>query len=65
MAKNSNWDAEMEKIDTTIGDLVEAITQIALESGKSEEEGYELAAVAIESILRRNLRQDPIEEVLN
>ena len=65
MAKNSNWDKEMEKIDTTIGDLVEAITQIALESGKSEEEGYELAAVAIESILRRNLKQDPIEDVLN
>lgn len=64
MAKNQ-WDKEMETIDTTIGDLVEAITQIALESGKSEEEGYELAAVAIESILRRNLRNDPIEEVLN
>ena len=39
---SKNWDKEMEKIDTTIGDLVEAITQIALESGKSEEEGYEL-----------------------
>ena len=62
---SKNWDKEMEKIDTTIGDLVEAITQIALESGKSEEEGYELAAVAIESILRRNLKHDSIEEVLN
>jgi hypothetical protein len=62
---SKQWDKEMEKIDTTIGDLVEAITQIALESGKSEEEGYELAAVAIESILRRNLRNDPIEDVLN
>ena len=62
----AKWDKEMEKIDTTIGDLVEAITQIALESGKSEEEGYELAAVAIESILRRNLTVEPsVDEVLN
>jgi hypothetical protein len=62
---SKQWDKEMEKIDTTIGDLVEAITQIALESGKSEEEGYELAAIAIESILRRSLKHDPINEVLN
>ena len=62
---SKQWDKEMEKIDTTIGDLVEAITQIALESGKSEEEGYELAAIAIESILRRSLKHDPIDEVLN
>jgi hypothetical protein len=55
MSKN-NWDKDMETIDTTIGDLVEAITQIALESGKTEEEGYELASIAIESILRRNLK---------
>ena len=48
---------DMDKIETTIGDLVEAITQIALESGKSEEEGYELASIAIESILRRNLKE--------
>lgn len=49
-------DKEMDRVETTIGDLVEAITQIALESGKSEEEGYELASIAIESILRRNLK---------
>ncbi len=56
MSKN-RMDKEMEQIETTIGDLVEAITQIALESGKSEEEGYELASIAIESILRRNLKE--------
>lgn len=41
------------KIQTTIGDLVEAITQIALEAGKSEKEGYELASLTIERILKR------------
>ena len=43
-----------ETIHTTIGDLVEAITQIALEAGKTEEEGYRLAALTIESILCKN-----------
>lgn len=43
-----------ERIETTIGDLIEAVTQIALEAGKSEKEGYELASATIESILRRN-----------
>jgi hypothetical protein len=61
----SNWDKEMETIDTTIGDLVEAITQIALESGKTEEEGYELASIAIESILRRNLKVASDTDLLN
>ena len=43
-----------ETIETTIGDLVEAITEIALEAGKSEDEGYELASLTIENILRRS-----------
>jgi hypothetical protein len=43
-----------ETIHTTIGDLVEAITQIALEAGKTQEEGYRLASLTIESILRKN-----------
>lgn len=42
-----------ETIQTTIGDLVEAITQIALEAGKTEAEGYKLASLTIESLLRR------------
>jgi len=42
------------RINTTVGELIEAITQIALEAGDSEEEGYALASLAIESILTRN-----------
>jgi hypothetical protein len=45
----------IEKLETTIGDLIEAVTEIALESGKSELEGYLLASLTIESILRRNI----------
>jgi len=43
-----------DRIETTIGDLIEAVTQIALEAGKSEAEGYQLASATLESILRRN-----------
>jgi len=48
-----------ETIKTTIGDLVEAITQIALEAGKTEQEGYRLASLTIESILRKNRAKVP------
>lgn len=50
---------EESRISTTIGDLIEAITQIALEAGKTEEEGYRLASLTIESILRRNRKKLP------
>lgn len=53
----------VETIQTTIGELVELITEIALESGQSEEEGYELASMTIESILRRTRISDL--EILN
>lgn len=50
--------SSVETIETTIGELVELITEIALESGQSEEEGYELASMTIESILRRTRVSD-------
>lgn len=46
----------VQKIETTIGELIEAITEIALETGKTEEEGYRLASMTIENILRRSGR---------
>lgn len=54
---NEDREMSLETIHTTLGDLVEAITSIALETGKSEEEGYKLAAMTIESILRRQQRE--------
>jgi len=45
-----------ETIYTTIGDLVEAVTSIALEAGKTEEEGYRLASLTLENILRKSRR---------
>ncbi len=45
-------------VETTIGDLIEAITEIALEAGKTEEEGYRLASFTIEKILRDKRRKE-------
>ena len=44
---------ESERVDTTIGELIATITEVALETGKSEEEGYHLASIAVEAILRK------------
>ncbi|MBN8548013.1 MAG: hypothetical protein J0M12_01720 [Deltaproteobacteria bacterium] len=46
-----------ETIHTTIGDLIEAVTSIALEAGKTEEEGYKLASLTVENILRKTKRE--------
>ena len=44
----------LETIETTIGELIETITQIALEAGKTEQEGYELASLTLENMLNRS-----------
>jgi hypothetical protein len=48
-------------ISPTIGDLIEAITDIALQAGKTEEEGYRLASFTIEKLLREKRRKDIME----
>ncbi len=48
-------------INTTIGDLIEAITDIALQAGKTEEEGYKLASFTIEKLLRDKRRKEMME----
>ncbi len=58
-----NGKRETEIIETTVGDLIEAITSIALESGKSEEEGYELARLTLEGILRRYTKEIHLEAI--
>jgi hypothetical protein len=49
-----------DRIKTTIGELIEVITQIAFEAGKTEEEGYRLASLTIENILRKNKLAIPV-----
>jgi hypothetical protein len=49
---------ETTTINTTLGELVEAITDIALQAGKTEAEGYALASFTIEKLLRDKRRKD-------
>lgn len=58
MGKDDGINDSVETVETTIGELIEVITQIALEAGKSEQEGYRLAAATIERILRRSSRTE-------
>jgi len=48
-------------IETTIGDLIEAITDVALQAGKTEAEGYKLASFTIEKLLRDKRHRDILE----
>ncbi len=54
-----------ETVTTTLGELIAAITDIAFEAGKTEKEGYELASVALESILRRKYQKNILDSSLN
>lgn len=40
-------------IETTLGDLIATVTEIALEAGQTEQEGYELASEALYGLLRK------------
>lgn len=46
--------SQLETIETTVGELFEAVTQIALSAAKTEEEGYNLAALALADMLKGN-----------
>lgn len=54
---SENLELQDGPIETTVGDLVEALTQIALEAGESEKEGYALASLALANILGRNKKE--------
>lgn len=46
--------SSVNSIETTIGELIEALTGIALESGASEREAYVLASLAIDDLFDQN-----------
>jgi hypothetical protein len=60
-SRSSHQSAETVTIETTIGDLIEAITDVALQAGKTEEEGYRLASFTLEKLLRDKRRKDILE----
>jgi len=57
-SKNMNQvEASVTRIETTIGELVEALTGIALESSSSEQEAYVLTSIAVNDLLDRSSRR--------
>lgn len=59
LTNESSQSTSNQTITTTMGDLIEAITQIALQASKSQEEAYVLATLAVEEILCRNKIEMP------
>jgi len=57
MDQNSSNQAEtsIQTIETTLGDLIEAITNIAMESGRSEDEAYFLTSAIINDVFKNDL----------
>jgi hypothetical protein len=60
-SRQSQQSEDTVTIQTTIGDLIEAITDVALQAGKTEEEGYRLASFTIEKLLREKRHRDMLE----
>jgi len=52
MATNRIEQNDSGKINTTIGDLIEALTEVAIEAGNTEKEGYLLASLALTDLLK-------------
>lgn len=51
--KNDLFDSSIDVAETTIGDLVHAITEIASHYGKSEKESYHIAQETLADVLSR------------
>jgi len=47
-------EASVQSINTTIGELIETLTGIAIETGASEEEAYVLASLALNDLFDQN-----------
>jgi len=47
-------DVSKTSLNTTVGELIETISSIALQAGKTEKEGYKLAAKTLEKILKED-----------
>lgn len=54
--QKKNLKKAVSTIETTLGELVETITQIAMQVGRSEKEAYALASLAVEDILKTRCR---------
>ncbi len=51
---NNNSETTIKSIEMTLGDLIEAITNMAMESGRSEDEAYYLTSCVLNDIIVRD-----------
>lgn len=56
-SKDSSLDKAISNVETTIGELIETMTSIALDGGSSAEEAYVLTALAMQDMLSANQRE--------
>ncbi len=56
--KNKVINNKINKVETTIGELVEAVTKIAAEHTSNEQEQYMLASQAMEELLNAQQQLD-------
>lgn len=56
MADNFTATSEtvVQTIETTLGDLIEAITNLAMESGRTEDEAYYLTSAILNDVIVRD-----------
>lgn len=64
MKKDKVLTEALASIETTIGELIETVTAIAMESGRSERECYELATVVVNDLLSQS-KSKPSSESLH
>jgi hypothetical protein len=51
-----------KKLDTTLGELIAAASEVAFEYSQSDEEAYKLARLALVELLKRSSRSVTLDE---
>lgn len=59
--RTSNSKNSQSVVETTVGDLIAAISEIALKAGRTEQEGYRLASLTLEKIMRERMATSQID----
>ena len=56
--EDATFGHETTTVNTTVGDLIEALTSVAEQAGSTQEECYKIASFAIERILREKKQRE-------
>ena len=56
--ESQDFEYDSTMVETTVGDLIEALTSVAEQTGRTQEECYKIASFAIERILREKKQRE-------